>query len=62
MGGSYTLLRAQKGDTTVAQKNQKADKEVKKEALKWGPTTTTLMAALFPCPLDKWGPWYTPQK
>jgi hypothetical protein len=50
MGGSYTLLRAQKGDTTVAQKNQKADKEVKKEALKWGPTTTTLMAALFPCP------------
>jgi hypothetical protein len=31
-------------------------------ALTRGPAPTVLTAALFPCPLAEWGPWYTPQQ
>jgi hypothetical protein len=42
--------------------NWKADKEAKKVALTRGPAPSLLMAALFPCPLAEWEPWYTPQE
>jgi hypothetical protein len=59
MGGSYTLLRAPKGD---AQGNWKADREVKQAAFMRGPAPTALTSALFPCPLAEWDPQYTPQE
>jgi hypothetical protein len=31
-------------------------------ALTKGPDSTVLTAALLPCPLAEWGPWYTPQQ
>jgi hypothetical protein len=62
MGGSYTLLRHQKGDTTVAWGNQKADREAKQAPLMRGPAPTALTTALFPCLLTKWDPRYTPQE
>jgi ribonuclease HI len=52
----------QKEDATFAQGNQKVDKEAKQVAFMRGPAPTVLMAALFPCPLAEWDPWYTPQK
>jgi hypothetical protein len=41
----------QKRDATIAQGNQKADRDVKQADLMMGPAPTVLMAALFPCPL-----------
>jgi hypothetical protein len=52
----------QKGDATIAQENQKADKEAKQVALTRGPALIVLTAALFPCPSAEWDPQYTPQE
>jgi hypothetical protein len=62
MGGSSTLPRAPEGDATIAQGNQKADKEAKQVALTRGPAPAVLTGALFPCPSAEWDPWYTPQE
>jgi hypothetical protein len=53
MGGNYTLPRNQKGNVTFAWGNPKADREAKQVAV---------AAALLPCPLAKWDPWYTTQE
>jgi hypothetical protein len=46
---------------TIAEENQKADREAKQAALTRGPAPTALMAALFPYPLTEWDPQYTPK-
>jgi hypothetical protein len=52
----------QQGKTTAVWGNWKADREAKWAALTRGQTSASLTAALFPCPLSKWDPWYTSQE
>jgi hypothetical protein len=36
--------------------------EAKQVAFTRGPAPIVLIAALFPCPLNEWDPWHTPQE
>jgi hypothetical protein len=60
MGGNYTLPRASPKREMLAWGKWKADKEAKKTALIREQAPIVLIAILFPCPLAKWAPWYTP--
>jgi hypothetical protein len=62
MSSSHALQGDQKGKTAVIQGNQKADREAKQAALIKGQTSASPTAALFPCPLSEWNPWYTSQE
>jgi hypothetical protein len=62
MGGNCALPRAPEGDTTIAQGNWKADREVKQVTCTRESVPTVLTAVLFPCPLDEWDPQYIPQE
>ena len=49
----------QRGDTTAARGNRKADREAKLAAYKGSAESAALTAATFPSPLAKWDPNYS---
>jgi hypothetical protein len=52
----------QKEETTAVWGKWKADKGAKWSSLTAGQTSASLAAALFPCSLSEWDPWYTSQE